>query len=162
MILGDGRILELVEKEKLLENFSRECLGGAGYDLRLGRVYRIESDSLMGADERRTPAVSEIDSIRLTLKPGEYVLVETLERVNMPPGLMARILPRSSLFRCGCALMTAVVDPGYRGALTMGLKNVSGSEFTVEKNARIAQIVFEEVSDSSKSYSGRYQGGKVV
>lgn len=162
MILGDGRILKLVEEKKLLENFNIDCLGGAGYDLRLNKAYRLFSDSHIGVKERNTPKVEEIKANPLKLKPNEYLLVETLERVNMPANLMARILPRSSLFRCGCMLATAVVDPGYRGALTMGLKNLSDREFTIEKNARIAQIVFEEVEGSSRKYAGRYQGGKVV
>ena len=162
MIVGDARILTLVEEVKLLENFSIDCLEGAGYDLRVGRAYTVESDSFVGVKERRTPEVREVIADRFTLKPQEYLLVETVERVNMPHNLMARILQRSSIFRCGCMLATAVVDPGYCGTLTMGLKNASSREFTIEKNARIAQIVFEEVKDSRKAYAGRYQGGKVV
>lgn len=162
MILGDARILRLVEEKKLLEDFNIDCLGGAGYDLRLNKAYRLFSDSHIGVDKRKTPKVREIKATVFKLKPNEYVLAETLEKVNMPDNLMARILPRSSLFRCGCMLATAVVDPGYRGALTMGLKNVSHQGFTIERNARIAQIVFEEVEGSSRKYAGRYQGGKVV
>lgn len=162
MILGDARILKLVGEKNLVEGFNQECLGGAGYDLRLSKAYRLISDSLIGVKERRTPEVVEVRDNPLALKPDEYVLVETLEKVNMPENLMARILPRSSVFRCGCMLATAVVDPGYRGALTMGLKNVSDQKFTIERNARIAQIVFEEVVGSSRRYEGKYQGGKVV
>jgi len=154
--------LKLVEEEKLIEHFSKDCLEGAGYDLRAGRAYTLESDSRVGVKDRRTPEVKEIIADKITLKPGKYVLIETLERVNMPHNLMARILQRSSIFRCGCMLATAVVDPGYCGTLTMGLKNASSQQFTLEKKARIAQIVFEEVKDSRKAYAGRYQGGKVV
>jgi deoxycytidine triphosphate deaminase len=162
MILGDAKILKLVGEKNLVEDFNPECLGGAGYDLRLNKAYRLISDSLIGVKDRKTPDVEEIKDSPIKLRPGEYVLVETLERVNMPENVMARILPRSSLFRCGCMLATAVVDPGYRGALTMGLKNVSDRKFTLERKARIAQIVFEEVEGSSRRYEGKYQGGKVV
>jgi len=80
----------------------------------------------------------------------------------MPKNLMARILPRSTLFRAGCSLISAVVDPGYRGTLTMGLKNLSDTAFYLERGARIGQIVFEEVAGETVSYNGRYQGGRVV
>jgi len=76
--------------------------------------------------------------------------------------LMARVLPRSSLFRCGASLRNAVVDPGYNGTLTFGLKNESEFNFVVEKGARICQIVFEAVHGETKPYQGKYQGGKVV
>ncbi|MBM3309590.1 MAG: dCTP deaminase [Candidatus Altiarchaeales archaeon] len=162
MILGDCRILRLVEEKKLLENYSSDCLESAGYDLRLGRAYKLASDSFIGVKDRRTPKVVELEGDSFTLKPGDYILVESLEKVNMPVNVMARILPRSSIFRCGCMLATAVVDPGFNGTLTMGLKNASDQEFKLERNAKIAQIVFEEVEGNSKSYNGRYQGGKVV
>ena len=162
MILGDSRILERVEKQKLIENFSKECLESTGYDLRVNRAYMLGSDSFIGVKERKTPEVVEIESNTFELNPGDYILVETLEKVNMPSDVMARILPRSSLFRCGCILATAVVDPGYTGTLTIGLKNASDKVFKLERNARVAQIVFEEVIDSVKNYNGKYQGGKVV
>jgi dCTP deaminase/dUTP pyrophosphatase len=162
MILGNEKIAKLTAEKKLIENFTPECLEPSGYDLRLGKAYRIKSDSFIGVSERKTPQVEEIKEEKILLKPGDYILVETLEKVNMPSDLMARILQRSSVFRCGCTLATAVVDPGYCGTLTMGLKNQSDQEFTIEKNAKIAQIVFEEVSGSSKKYDGKYQGGKVV
>jgi len=162
MILGRSEILKRVKGENLLEQFSANCLEGAGYDLRLGRAYRLKSGGFIGVKDRRTPDIEEIGLGTLALRPGEYVLVETLETVNMPKDLIARILPRSSVFRCGCSLMNAVVDAGFKGTLTLGLKNESEHEFSIERNAKIAQIVFEEVKGETKLYDGKYQGGKVV
>ncbi len=166
MILGHSKITEMAEKEKLIENFDEECLTGAGYDLRLGRVYKITSDGFIGISERRMPNIKELEvkskNKKIKLESNEYVLVETIEKVNMPDNLIARILPRSSLFRCGCTLITAVVDPGYEGTLTVGVKNLSTRNFELESGARIGQIVFETIDGDTKTYSGRYQGGKVV
>jgi dCTP deaminase len=161
MVLGRNTILELVGGG-LIENFNIDSLGGAGYDLRLGKAYLLESDSFLGVSERKTPTVKEITAKKIVLKPEDYVLMETVERVNMPANLMARVLNRSTLFRCGCSLFNAVVDPGYKGTLTFGLKNLSDRNFTVEKGARIAQIVFEEVDGETTEYDGKYQGGKIV
>lgn len=162
MILAQSKITELVKKSKLIENFSDDCLEGAGYDLRVGKIYRIKSDSYLGKVKRKTPDVEEINVESYRLKPGEYVLIETVERVNMPTDMIARILPRSTIFRSGCSLITAVVDPGFEGTLTMGLKNLSGFNFTIEKKSRVAQIVFEKIEGKTRPYTGRYQGGKVV
>jgi deoxycytidine triphosphate deaminase len=162
MILGREKINELALEKKLLEDFDVVCLEGAGYDLRINRIYKLKNGGFIGAKDRKTPDVAEIGFDKYSLKPGEYVLIETLEKVNMPSDVAARILPRSSLFRCGCSLITALVDPGYRGVLIMGLKNLSDFEFVVERGARVAQIVFERVEGETRSYDGRYQGGKVV
>lgn len=162
MILSAQKIKHLVSKHKLIEYFDEESLNGAGYDLRAGRFHRIKGESFLGVRERRLPEACEIKEDKVTLKPEEYILVETIEKVHMPKNLMARILNRSTLFRCGCSLMTAVVDPGYYGALTVGLKNLSNQDFTVERGARIAQIVFETIEGEATPYEGRYQGGKIV
>jgi deoxycytidine triphosphate deaminase len=162
MMLGKSRIMELVENGGLIENFNEKSLGGAGYDLRIDKIHKINSSSHLGVESRKTPDVKEEVFDHYTLKPGEYVLVETLEKVNMPSDVAARILPRSTLFRCGCALYTALVDPGFNGTLTMGLRNHSTHDFKIEKHARIAQIVFEEVGGKAALYEGKYQGGKVV
>ena len=162
MVIGREKILELVKRKKLIEDFSEDCLGGAGYDLRVGGIYRLKGGGFLGTFKRETPDVEEIRFDEYSLKPDEYVLVETLERVNMPENLIARVLPRSSLFRCGCSLVTALVDPGYAGVLIFGLRNLSEFEFRIEKGARVAQIVFEQVEGKTRSYEGRYQGGRVV
>ena len=162
MILSAERIRNQVTEEKLIEDYSEKSLNGAGYDLRVGRFYNIHGETLLGVEKRVLPLADEIKADQVTIKPGEYLLIETLEKVHMPKNLMARILPRSTLFRAGCSLITAVVDPGYYGTLTMGLTNLSGTDFRLEKGARVGQIVFEEVSGEALSYNGRYQGGKVV
>ena len=161
MVLGRGKIVELV-KAGLIENFSIECLGGAGYDLRVDKLYSLESDSYLGVTGRQTPKVAEIKRDTYTIPANGYVLIETVEKVNMPIDLMARVSNRSTLFRCGCSLFNAVVDPGYKGTLTFGLKNLSEHEFTLERRSRIAQIVFEHVEGDTVEYKGKYQGGKVV
>lgn len=162
MLLSRQKILELVKRKNLIENFDKGCVEGAGYDLRIGKIYEIMSDSYLGINDRGTPKVKEIKFKKYKLKSDQYILIETIEKVNIPENIIARILPRSTLFRCGCSLITAVVDPCYKGTLTMGLKNLSEFNFEFERGSRIAQIVFETVEGKTKGYKGRYQGGRVA
>jgi len=162
MILGKGEIARRVKEERLIENYDESCLGGAGYDIRIAKFYNASGGTYLGKTERKLPEIKDIPEGILLMKPGEYVLIETIEKVNMPADLAARVLNRSSVFRCGASTYNALIDPGYRGALTFGLKNISDHEFSVEKGARIAQIVFEEVLGKTELYNGKYQGGKVV
>lgn len=162
MMLGRDEILKLAKEKNMLEGYDESCLQGAGYDLRVGKFYNCSGDSYLGKDERRMPRIEEIPSDILQMAPGDYVLIETVEKVNMPADIAARVLNRSSVFRCGATTFNALVDPGYQGTLTFGLKNVSNSSFSIQRGARVAQIVFEEVKGRTESYSGKYQGGKVV
>jgi deoxycytidine triphosphate deaminase len=162
MMLGRDEILKRVKEEKLLESYDESCLQGSGYDLRVGKFYNCSGDSYLGKDERMMPRIEEIPSDILRMAPGDYILIETVEKVNMPADVAARVLNRSSVFRCGATTFNALVDPGYQGTLTFGLKNISNSSFSIQRGARVAQIVFEEVKGRTEIYSGKYQGGKVV
>jgi dUTP pyrophosphatase len=80
------------------------------------------------------------------------------EIVALPDWLMAYARPRSSLLRSGVAMHTAVWDAGYsgRGASLLVVYNPEG--FTVQRNARIAQLVFHTLSTATAAgYSGAYQ-----
>ncbi len=65
MILGPKILLELVKREKLVENLSERELTnpeGAGFDLRLGEVYKISGDAFLGETERKTPDIELVMS----------------------------------------------------------------------------------------------------
>lgn len=162
MILGREQISELVKDKKLIEGFDEECLEGAGYDLRAAYFYRISGGAKLGKDGRELPDVEEINAHTYELKPGEYILIRTREWVNMPDDIGAFVTNRSTLLRSGLTTINAFVDPGFKGTLTFGLKNLSNHSFTLGKGARVVQIIFEKVEGKAKPYKGRYQGGRVT
>jgi len=161
MYLGYEELLRRIREKKLLEGVDESNVQGAGVDLRIDKLYDITSPASLAKMDRNLPQLREIKGERYVLKPGKYYLCTTLERVNMPKDLVAFMFQRSTLFRCGVSLRTAVIDPGYRGALTIGIKNEGSFEFTLERGARIAQVVFARVEGNAIAYEGRYQGGKV-
>ncbi|MDI6825663.1 MAG: dCTP deaminase [Candidatus Aenigmarchaeota archaeon] len=165
VVLGYEEIKELIKSKKLLENVDGNNIQPAGVDLRVKCIYRLKNGGYIGTKKGQNPEVENICNKlgnKFTLKPNEFVLVETMEKVNMPNDLLAIILPRSSLFRCGVSLHTAVVDPGFIGTLTFGMKNLSEHPFEIEIGSKIGQIVFEVVKGNTKLYDGKYQGGKVT
>jgi len=164
-VLGYEEIKELIKTKKLLENVDEKNIQPSGVDVRVKCIYRLKNGGFLGVKNRKTPdveVVAKYKEEKFTLEPNEFVLVETMEKVNMPNDLLALVLPRSSLFRCGVSLHTAVVDPGFIGTLTFGMKNLSEHPFEIEIGSRIGQIVFEEVKGNTKLYEGKYQGGKVT
>jgi deoxycytidine triphosphate deaminase len=161
MYLSKAEILKRIGDDVLLENCDSTNVQGAGVDLEMDKLYEIKSCAELSRKSRKLPELNEHNAEVYYLAPGEYYLCTTMERVNMPRDLVAFILPRSTLFRCGVSLRTAVVDPGYRGILTLGIRNESDHEFTLERGSRICQIVFSEVRGEATNYEGKYQGGKV-
>lgn len=182
MILSAKKILELNQKYKLVENLSERELNnpeGVGMDLRAGEVFTISGEGYLGETERRTPNATSIADIKkgdktVVIKPGQLVLVKTIEKVNLPAEkivvderygpthIMANVHPRSTLQRCGVYFRGTKTDPGYSGELTFTLVNLGQSPFTLELGARFVNIVFEMVvGDLSRAYKGQWQGGRV-
>jgi|TARA_Y100000034_G_scaffold136892_1_gene216752 dUTP pyrophosphatase len=162
MILAHSEIKKLVEEKALLENHEEKNIGGAGVDLRVWKFYRIKSGAKLGVDERELPEIEEISEDWIEVQPSEYVLIETLEKVNMPSDIAAWMRHRSTLQRSGVGLLTALIDPGFKGTLTFGLRNFGAHSFKLQRGARVGQIIFSKVAGEGKDYDGRYQGGKVV
>ncbi|MBR9706796.1 hypothetical protein GOV14_07210, partial [Candidatus Pacearchaeota archaeon] len=119
-MLGTKELLRLVNEQKLVENLCQRELEnpeGTGFDLRLGEVFVIEGgEALLGETERHTPKVGSIakygEKKDIVLKPGDFVLVKTMEKVNLPKDIAAIFRPRSTLQRCGVGLFTATASPG--------------------------------------------------
>lgn len=171
MIIGPKKLLQLVKKIQLVEDLADRELAnpeGAGFDLRLGEVYEISGEAYLGVEERQTPKVKLIKKHqkgkkdKITIKPGEFYLVATIEKVNMPKNIVAVFLPRTTTFRSGLFLRTGTAQPGYRGKLTFGLKNEGNVPVTMELGCRFAHVQFHWVDGGGLMYRGQWQGGRVT
>lgn len=196
MVLGPKKLLELVKTQNLVEGLSERELTnpeGAGFDLRLGEVYKISGEAFLGETERRTPDVkliakykgevksanqpsvkykdrdkkrkaklSKILTKQITIKPGEFYLVKTVESFNVPANLTVNFKPRTTTFRSGLFIRTGNVAPGYKGPVTFGLKNEGRCIVTIEMGARFVHAQFEEVKGGGSMYRGQWQGGRVT
>jgi dCTP deaminase len=133
-----------VEIERFLKDgllvispFERSCLNGAGYDLRLGGD--------------------------LAMPPGEHRLAATLERVEMGEALVGTLHIRSTLARSGIIASLALVDPGFRGQLTVSLFNAGSEQFSMAKSERFLQIVLHQLgSKTHRPYAGKYQDSQGI
>ncbi|WP_249529782.1 dUTP diphosphatase [Paenibacillus brevis] len=86
----------------------------------------------------------------LILHPGQRALVPTGIAIAMPGGLEAQIRPRSGLaFKHGitCLNTPGTIDADYRGEIKVLLINLGQEPFTISRNERIAQMVFQIVPE---------------
>ncbi|WP_211269564.1 dUTP diphosphatase [Paenibacillus glacialis] len=82
------------------------------------------------------------------LQPGERKLIPTGFAIAMPEGLEAQIRPRSGLaLKHGitCLNTPGTIDADYRGEIRVLLINLGDAPFTIVRNERIAQMVFQIV-----------------
>ena len=69
--------------------------------------------------------------------------------ISMPKGMEAQIRPRSGLaLKHGITVLNSpgTIDSDYRGEIKIILINLSNNEFEINRNDRIAQMVFAEIS----------------
>ncbi len=84
----------------------------------------------------------------VVLMPGERKLIPTGIAIAMPGELEAQIRPRSGLaLKHGitCLNSPGTIDADYRGEIKVLLINHGQESFTIERNERIAQMVFQAV-----------------
>ena len=138
MVLSDVGILSALKAGMIkIVPFDKNCLNPAGYDLRLDNT--------------------------VTIKPGIQELVATLERVELDLSVVGFLNVRSSLAREGVIGSLALVDPGFRGQLTIALFNASKQKVKIKKGERFVQITFAKLGGRAKEgYSGRYQDSEGV
>lgn len=123
-------------------------VGPAGYDLRLDTVSR-ELDDWDGTVET---------SLGAWLKPGEFVLASTLEEFCMPDDVLGVVHDKSSWARRGLAAQNTVIEPGWRGFLTLELTNHGKEPLWLEHGVGIVQVIFHLLDEpAAEPYNGKYQ-----
>lgn len=169
MVLGTEELLRLVKTKNLVVGLSERELKnpeGAGFDLRLGEIWEVRGAGFLGVDERETPKlklVAQFDPKKpksVTLKPGKYYVVKTVEDLNVPENLQVIFRPRSTLYRSGVALFSGNASPGYRGGINVGLINFGPKPFKIEMGSRFIHAIFLEVRGGTHLYRGQWQGGR--
>ena len=164
-ILSKQDIQRLLQQEPpLIEDYINleEQVQPNGIDFTLREVALLQSSGKI-AIENSQRLVSDLSPLVfdglgfIDLVPGAYIITFN-EIVHMPKNVMALALPRSSLLRCGVTIHTAVWDAGYSGRSQslMVVHNPQG--FRLQRDARIVQLVFFQLTRETEGYRGAYQG----
>lgn len=94
----------------------------------------------------------------IKMAPGDFVLASTIERFQLPTNLVAFVHDKSSWKRRGLCVGNTLLDPGWRGFLTLELTNDSKEEIKIFSGWPIAQVRFELLAEPTKQpYKGKYQ-----
>lgn len=95
------------------------------------------------------------------IPPNGFVLGETLERVEIPLTLAARIEGKSSLARLGMMVhITAPkIDPGFRGSITLEMFNLGPFPLKLSYAMEIGSLMLDRLGQPADAgYAGRFQG----
>jgi dCTP deaminase len=172
-VLSDGTITRLVEEGRIrVDPWDRSLVQPASVDLRLGDTFRVFHNHRVASIDLREPPANLTEEVRIpegdpfVIHPGEFCLGRTLEWVELPDDIVARIEGKSSLGRLGLIVHATAgfCDPGWKGTLTLELNNLTRVPIKLYPGLLIAQLSFmtldrpAEVPYGSSELGSHYQG----
>jgi dCTP deaminase len=173
MILSDRDILERLKRGDIVITPAPDLdtqLQPASLDMRLGYDFQTFNYTRQALIDPADPATFEQlttltqleDGERFIVHPGEFVLATTLERIEIPSNLLARLEGRSSIGRIGIVIHSTAgyVDPGFKGKITLEISNLGKIAVALYPGMRICQVAFEEMSSPVSSGYGEKRGAK--
>ena len=118
-------------------------LSAAGYDVRVefevGKVHRLHAAQFGGTAHR-------------------FTLASTMEHFIMPENVRGVVHDKSSWIRRGLTVGNTVIEPGWKGYLTLELIYQGDHEVFICAGDPIAQISFEFLDHYTvQPYTGKYQ-----
>lgn len=167
-VLSDQDIRKIIE-----ENEAIHCdkgldmdlqLGPSSFDLRLGyefgvlntrKLEMIDAQD-MGSYEDYINKETHRPEEGVVIHPGEFILGGTLEKLNVPDDLVARVEGRSSYGRLGIIVHATAgfVDPGFEGDITLEIQNLGNAPVKIYPEDRICQLVFETMTSEAEEPYG--------
>lgn len=88
--------------------------------------------------------------------PGRFTIASAMEEFSMPADLMGIVHDKSTWARRGLSVFNTVIEPGWKGFLTLELVYHGAKELLIPAGSGIAQVVFHRVMNPAR-YVGKYQ-----
>jgi dCTP deaminase len=137
MAVNGKTLLELAPIKNMLT--TKEKLHGVSYGLgEAGYDIRVKQDVTF------TPHMSR------------FRLASAIEEFDMPDCLVGIVHDKSTWARKGLSVFNTVVEPGWKGWLTLELVYHGNDVLIIPAGSGIAQVIFHRLSDVAH-YEGKYQ-----
>lgn len=173
MILSDGDIREALANGRIRltpQPDLEQHLGSCSIDCRLGTTFMVFEHSRFSyidprqpqsiGEAMRTIEIDEGDSF--IMQPGEFALASTMESLELPDDLLARLEGRSSIARLGITVHStaAVFEPGWSGTATMELSNLGRMPVALYPGMRICSFTFQKLLNPAQVPYSRKENAK--
>lgn len=173
-ILPYQKIIEKIKKGEIKIKPSdgiEKRIGPCGVDLRLGEKFKAFKKGQIPYIDLQEKKVAEelMEEIKtedfFLIHPHEFVLGETLEEIEIPLDLSAKLEGRSSLGRLGIQIHSTAghFDPGFSGKPTLEISNIGELPVKLYPKMPFCQMIFQTLTEKTqKPYSGKYKNPKSV
>ena len=122
-------------------------LGEAGFDIRIRQEIIFKPGMTMG------PTIE----VNGQLEHGRFTLASAIEEFDMPADLVGVVHDKSTWARQGLSVFNTVIEPGFKGGLTLELVFHGNKELIIPAGSGIAQVIFSTLAHDAW-YEGKYNG----
>jgi len=86
-----------------------------------------------------------------------FALASTIEKFDMPQDLIAVVHDKSTWARKGLSVFNTVIEPDWRGWLTLEMVYYGWKPLRIPAGAGIAQAIFHRIEEPASYGNGKYQ-----
>ncbi len=162
-ILVDHEIRDEVASGKLiLDPFEASLIQPNSYDVRLSERFSWHERSEEVIDPYQSETVLSslvhVSQESIVLKPGEFILGATLEKVCLPRDIVGQLTGKSSLARLGVMVHVTAgfIDAGFShppAQITLEIVNVGNRPVRLHAGMPIGQMVFTRTAPCQMAYN---------
>lgn len=162
VVLAKDQILKEIKKGNIkITPFNEKNIGPASIDLTLDGKFRLfkNKKKIQLDDKIDYKKHSElIKADKLVLKPGDFVLGITKEKIKLSENLCAWLGGRSRYARFGLLvhITAAFIQPGIDNKQVLEIKNISPNDLVIKAGTKICQFIIERTEGKAK-YEGKFK-----
>ena len=139
-LVGQSPIKDMLT-EKVRGPVTSHGLSEAGYDIRIKQDILFYQHGVLVNGENQK---------------GNFTLASAIEEFQMPPSLVGVVHDKSTWARKGLSVRNTVIEPGWKGFLTLELVYDGPGELHIPAGSGIAQVLFHQTMVYA-AYDGKYQ-----
>lgn len=125
-------------------------LAEVGYDIRIKQQIEFLPSCIVPG------RIVIFDGGEAKSEEGRFCIASAMEEFNMPNNLVGIVHDKSTWARRGLSVFNTVIEPGWRGFLTLELVYHGVEPLLIPAGAGIAQVIFHQTFQPAE-YEGKYQ-----
>ena len=166
MIVNGTRLLKACPIKSMLTRKHRfegtsHGLAEAGYDIRINQTITFSPISFWGGPkitvDSENPALEHPFHDSREITKSRFVLASAMEEFQMPNDLVGVVHDKSTWARKGLSVFNTVIEPGWKGFLTLELVFHGNEPVTIKRGQGIAQVLFSRLEEDGDYGDGKYQ-----
>ena len=155
MISNQHELLHLAPIKNMVGTKQKEHgvswgLSEAGYDIRIKQDIHFKPNPFF-----QTGMDCSVNGI--VTRNSKFTLASAIEEFDMPDCLVGIVHDKSTWARKALSVFNTVIEPGFKGGLTLELVYHGNTELIIPAGSGIAQVLFHKISRPAR-YEGKYQG----